>query len=394
MAGLKGKAGIVTGGSSGIGFQIANVLAQAGATVYVISRTGKPKEGVGESAPGVVHLQGDIGNAEAMKTLVAELAAKHNDCLDFLVNNAGVSYKCRAEDFPMEQFDNIMNVNVKYLFQMSVICYPYLKKSADKGRIINITSMSAHLGFSEVVPYCASKGAVLAMTRALAVEWAQDNITVNSIAPGWFRSKMNEQVVDAAREQKILNRMPLHAYGDTRDLGKMTEFLVGDGAAYITGQDFAVDGGAWLSVIERSFSAIFLAASLVFQIKEPNFVGITEEPLWQSLKRPSETRIFDKLLRKLEQEIPDSSWSADLEAGSDFKEGDARCSVRVFERYSMMGGNRLSLTLTMFQNGDSPIRLSAITAGGSQAVFFKVNTLGEESFLDDVKDLLEEILEE
>ncbi|WP_243136276.1 SDR family NAD(P)-dependent oxidoreductase [Faecalibacterium prausnitzii] len=127
---------------------------------------------------------------------------------------------------------------------MSVICYPYLKKSADKGRIINITSMSAHLGFSEVVPYCASKGAVLAMTRALAVEWAQDNITVNSIAPGWFRSKMNEQVVDAAREQKILNRMPLHAYGDTRDLGKMAEFLVGDGAAYITGQDFAVDGGA------------------------------------------------------------------------------------------------------------------------------------------------------
>ena len=91
---------------------------------------------------------------------------------------------------------------------------------------------------------------------------------------------------------------------------------------------------------------------------------------------------FDKLLRKLEQEIPDSSWSADLEAGSDFKEGDARCSVRVFERYSMMGGNRLSLTLTLFQNGDS------------QAVFFKVNTLGEESFLDDVKDLMEEILEE
>ena len=154
------------------------------------------------------------------------------------MNNAGVSYKCRAENFPMEQFDNIMNVNVKYLFGMSVVCYPYLKKSADKGRIINITSMSAHPGFSEVVPYCTSKGAVLAMTRALAVEWAGDNITVNSIAPGWFRSKMNEQVVDAAREQKILNRMPLHAYGDTRDLGKMAEFLVGDGASYITGQDF------------------------------------------------------------------------------------------------------------------------------------------------------------
>ena len=101
---------------------------------------------------------------------------------------------------------------------------------------------------------------------------------------------------------------------------------------------------------------------------------------------------FDTLLRKLEHAIPDSSWSAELEAGSDFKEGSARCSVRVFERYSMVGG-RLSLTLTLFQNGDEPIRLSAITAGGSQAVFFKMNTLGEDAFLEDVKQLLEEILE-
>ena len=103
---------------------------------------------------------------------------------------------------------------------------------------------------------------------------------------------------------------------------------------------------------------------------------------------------FDKLLRSWSRRFRTAAGQADLEAGSDFKEGDARCSVRVFERYSMIGGNRLSLTLTLFQNGDSPIRLSAITAGGSQAVFFKVNTLGEESFLDDVKDLLEEILEE
>ena len=103
---------------------------------------------------------------------------------------------------------------------------------------------------------------------------------------------------------------------------------------------------------------------------------------------------MDCLMQQLEEKILSNSLSANLEAGSDFEDGDARCSVRVFERYSMMGGNRLSLTLTMFQNADSPVRLSAITAGGSQAVFFKVNTLGEESFLNDVKDLLEEILEE
>ena len=241
---LAGKAGIVTGGSSGIGFAVANVLAEAGATVYVISRTGAPKKDAGVSAEGVVHLKGDISDKEAMKPILAEIAAKHDGHIDFLINNAGVSFKCRAEDFPEDRFDAIMATNVKYVFQMSVLCYPYLKKSPDKGRIINITSMSAHLGFSEVVPYCTSKGAVLAMTRALAVEWANDNLCVNSIAPGWFRSKMTEQVVDAAREQKILNRMPLHAYGDTRDLGAMAAFLCGDGATYITGQDFAVDGGA------------------------------------------------------------------------------------------------------------------------------------------------------
>ena len=116
-----------------------------------------------------------------------------------------------------------------------------------------------------------------------------------------------------------------------------------------------------------------------------------EEPLWRSLKRPSEIRTLRNCFESWKRR---SRTAADLEAGSDFKEGNARCSVRVFERYSMMGGNRLSLTLTMFQNGDGPIRLSAITAGGSQAVFFKVNTIGEESFLDDVKELLEEILEE
>ncbi len=144
----------------------------------------------------------------------------------------------------------------------------------------------------------------------------------------------------------------------------------------------------------QAISPQFSCGSARIKNKGPNFNCQNGGTIMAIFEKTIRNKNFDKLLRKLENEIPDSSWSADLEAGSDFKEGDARCSVRVFERYSMMGGNRLSLTLTMFQNGDSPIRLSAITAGGSQAVFFKVNTLGEESFLDDVKDLLEEILEE
>ena len=112
------------------------------------------------------------------------------------------------------------------------------------------------------------------------------------------------------------------------------------------------------------------------------------------LEKTIRNQNFDTLLRRLEKAIPDSSWSAELEAGSDFKDGEARCSVRVFERYSMAGGNRLSLSLTLFQNGEGPIRLSAITAGGSQAMYFKMNTLGEKAFLSDLKEMLEEILEE
>lgn len=242
MENLKEKIGIVTGGSSGIGYQIANVLAQNGACVYSISRTGMPKKGYPESTPGVIHLKGDIGDQKAMKAILTEITK--NGSLDFLVNNAGATFKCRAEEFPTEQFEHIMNVNVKYVFEMCKLCYPYLKKAKEKGRIINITSMSAHLGFSEVVPYCTSKGAVLAMTRGLAVEWAKDNICVNSIAPGWFQSNMLQSVADPIREQKILNRMPLHSYGDTKDLGAMASFLCGSNASYITGQDFAVDGGA------------------------------------------------------------------------------------------------------------------------------------------------------
>ena len=124
---LKGKTGIVTGASSGIGFQIANVLAEAGAAVYAISRTGAPKEGVGESSPGVIHVKGDIGDQAAMKTLLDEITASTGGVLDFLVNNAGATFKCRAEEFPEDQFDHIMDVNVKYVFEMSRLCYPFLK---------------------------------------------------------------------------------------------------------------------------------------------------------------------------------------------------------------------------------------------------------------------------
>ncbi len=239
---LKGRTGIVTGASSGIGLGTANVLAEAGARVYVFSRTGALKDPSEYCHENIIHIKADVCDRAQMEEKVKEIGER--DGIDFLINNAGVTVKCRAENFKMEDFDRIQAVNVRAVFQLSCLCYPYLKKSPHMGRIINISSMSAHLGFSEVVPYCTSKGAVLAMTRGLAIEWANDNITVNSIAPGWFPSEMNKQVMDAERKAKILSRMPVHKFGDTRDIGAMALFLVSDGAKYITGQDYAVDGGA------------------------------------------------------------------------------------------------------------------------------------------------------
>ena len=239
---LKGRTGIITGASSGIGLGTANVLAEAGAKVYVFSRTGALKDPSEYCHENIVHIKADVCDRAQMQEKVKEIGER--DGIDFLINNAGVTVKCRAENFKMEDFDRIQAVNVRAVFQLSCLCYPYLKKSPHMGRIINISSMSAHLGFSEVVPYCTSKGAVLAMTKGLAIEWANDNITVNSIAPGWFPSEMNKQVMDAERKAKILSRMPVHKFGDTRDIGAMALFLVSDGAKYITGQDYAVDGGA------------------------------------------------------------------------------------------------------------------------------------------------------
>ena len=242
MLDLTDYKGIVTGASSGIGLAIAEALAGAGAQVYCISRTGSPKDAAYISHRNMHHLKGDISDPVGMASLIMGIAEKEG--LDYLINNAGITIKKRAETITPEEFAHVQSVNVNAPFNLSVLCYPYLKNSPYKGRIINISSMAAHLGFSQVVPYCASKSAILGLTRALAVEWAQDNITVNSIAPGWFPTEMTKQVMDEQRKGLILNRMPLHAFGVAKDIGALAAFLLSEHATYITGNDYPVDGGA------------------------------------------------------------------------------------------------------------------------------------------------------
>lgn len=238
---LNNRLGIVTGASSGIGFTVTNMLADAGATVYAISRSGKPKleEAFREN---VISIQGDVTDYQAMESIVKDIGEDQG--IDFLVNNAGITIRKRAEEFTDQDFDRIHKVNVYSVFKLSCLCYPYLKQSRSIGRIINIASMAAHLGFSEVVPYCSSKSAVLGITRGLAVEWRNDNILVNSISPGWFPSELTKAVLDDDRRKKILGKIPAGQFGDPQAIGSIIGFLLSDEAKYITGQDHVVDGGA------------------------------------------------------------------------------------------------------------------------------------------------------
>lgn len=234
--------GIITGASSGIGLAVAEFLAEAGHTVYAISRSGKPKDGSENVSKNIIHIKGDICNKSEMTRIITEIGDTNG--IDFLVNNAGITVKRRAELITDEELERVHQVNVFAPYRLSVLCFPYLKKSKAKGRIINISSMAAHLGFEQVVPYCTSKGAVVSMTRGFAIEWANDNVTVNSIAPGWFPTEITKQVMDDQRKEKILSRMPLHCFGDARHIGGLVSFLLSDSASYITGCDYPIDGGA------------------------------------------------------------------------------------------------------------------------------------------------------
>ena len=241
MFSLEGKRGILTGGSSGLGLATSQVLADAGAEVFVLSRSGKVKGEHSAQNPSIHHIAAEVCDYDTIEKTVDQVGGEG---LDFLINNAGITEKARAEDVALESFAKIQQVNVEAIFNLCKVCYPYLKEAAGAGRIVSISSLAAQLGFAEVAPYCASKSAVSGLMRGLAIEWAQDNILVNTIAPGWFPSEINKQVVDNERQKKILNRMPLHRYGDPNELAAMVLFLVSPAATYITGQDFTVDGGA------------------------------------------------------------------------------------------------------------------------------------------------------
>ena len=246
---LKGKTALVTGGSRGLGLQMAQALGEAGAKVMLSSRKAQDlKESAAVlKAAGidVDWIAADCSNEADIRALADE-TIKRLGHVDILVNNAGAAWGAPAEDHPIEAWDKVMSLNIRGYFILSQHIAKHSMIPRNSGRIINLASI-AGLGGNPpgmtTIAYNTSKGAVINFTRALACEWGVHNITVNAICPGFFPSKMTMGTLKAMGEEKLAAHAPLGRLGDDEDLKGLCVLYASDAGKHITGQWLAVDGG-------------------------------------------------------------------------------------------------------------------------------------------------------
>lgn len=247
---INGKIALVTGGTSGIGYMIAQGLVKHGAKVYVASRKADACEKTAQelSAFGTcTGIPADLSTEAGCQALVNELQQREGK-LHILVNNAGVTWGAPFDQYPGDAWDKIQNLNVKSAFVMTQKCTPMLSEAGthdDPARVINITSVAGQTTASmQAYAYGPSKAALNHLTKILANELAARNITVNAIAPGVFPSKMTAFIMkndDVAKQQA--EQVPLKRLGQPRDMEGLAVFLASPAAAYITGNVIALDGG-------------------------------------------------------------------------------------------------------------------------------------------------------
>ena len=246
---LTGKTALITGGSRGLGLQMAHALGEQGARVVISSRKAADLEAATAElqAAGIDArwIAADCSKEEDIRRLADEALQRVGD-IDILVNNAGAAWGAPAEDHPVDAWDKVMNLNVRRYFILSQIIAKRCMIARKSGRIINTASI-AGLGGNppdmQTIAYNTSKGAVINFTRALAAEWGKYNITVNAICPGFFPSKMTVGTLKAMGEERLKASAPLLRFGDDEDLKGLTVLFASDAGKHITGQWLAVDGG-------------------------------------------------------------------------------------------------------------------------------------------------------
>lgn len=245
---LEGKVALVTGSSQGIGQAIAIRLACEGADIVINYRSHaegaeETKAKVEEAGRKGLIIKADLGIVSDIRQMI-ESAVQHFSKLDILVNNAGLEKNTAFWEVSEEDYDSVLNVNLKGAFFATQAIVQHLKETQRTGKIINISSVHEELPFPDFTAYCASKGGMKMMMRNLAVELGPLGITVNNVAPGAIETAMNKSLLnDPQKLNALLKNIPLNRMGKPEDVAAMVAFLASSDADYITGSTFFVDGG-------------------------------------------------------------------------------------------------------------------------------------------------------
>ena len=241
---LHGRVAIVTGASSGLGARFATVLAQAGAQVVACARRVERVEALSRSQPGLVPVRCDVAEPDDRARLV-ESALALTGTIDILVNNAGIASAGPEQQATLDTFSAVMRVNVEAVFALTQAVASHMLEQGS-GSVINVSSMFGLVAATPVpdAPYVTSKSALNGLTRELASQWGSAGVRVNSIAPGWFSTEMNSELLEDERSLRWLQRQcPMGRPGLEHELDGILLFLASDASSYCTGQVIAIDGG-------------------------------------------------------------------------------------------------------------------------------------------------------
>ncbi len=245
---LTGKTAIVTGAAQGLGYGMAEGLMEAGAKVCIMDVNPKALEVAEEfNKQGFecVAVISNLAKDESREDSFNEAVEKLGDHLDIIVNAAGVQRRYKSEEFPLDEWDFVIDINLRSVFALCQLAGRQFIKQNSGGKIINVASMLSYFGGYTVPAYAASKGGVAQLTKALCNEWAEKGINVNAIAPGYMATEMNTALLDPSnpRNAAITNRIPSKKWGTPEDVKGPVVWLSSDASDYINGAIIPVDGG-------------------------------------------------------------------------------------------------------------------------------------------------------
>jgi len=242
---LENKVALITGGTSGLGKMMALALAKAGAFVWIASSRDNADETLREVKDQGTEgrfIQLDVTSSEALENVVS-LIHQESNRIDILVNAAGINLRTSAEDLTLDEWQKTIDINLTAPFHLSQLVADSMREN-NWGRIINIASLQSLRAFDNSIPYGASKGGIMQLTRALAQAYSKDGVLVNAIAPGFFRTNLTESLFqDPGKLQTLADKTMMGRNGEEKDIFGISVFLCSDANSYVTGQTIFLDGG-------------------------------------------------------------------------------------------------------------------------------------------------------